>query len=111
MQYQNVAKGINCQRRQDELNNLKRRAKSQGDHVSRLVSRAGAESRLHENLLSQAERTGDHEGFASDIRRAKENITNLKHQIQATKRKAQELRDLARKLARQMAQDGCSGFA
>ena len=111
MQYDNVAQGMRCEKLKEEIRVEMVQLRTREDHVTRLDEKLDLENRQLDNLRSQANRTGDHQGFTPDIQDAEDKINNLQRQLNDAKREASQQREHISQLQRAMAQEGCRGFA
>jgi len=111
MLFDTIAQGIRCTGIIKELNAAVGQVKVWEDHVSRLNENISSENRQLDNLRRQAERTGDHEGFAPDIRRIEDKIKNLERQLIDAEDNVRHFREQALKLEREMNREGCHGVA
>jgi predicted nucleic acid-binding Zn-ribbon protein len=110
MSYHNVEQGVRCERLKDAEIDAKLNARSWEDHVRRLNEKIKTENWLLDNLRRQTNRTGDPEGFASDIRRLEDKIRNLERQLTVAENNVREWREKVEELVQEMAQNGCDGF-
>jgi len=110
MSYHNVEQGVRCEELKAAEARAKSRARSWEDHVKRLDENIRSENFLLDDLRRQANRTGDPEGFALDIRGLEDKIKNLERQVTVAENNAREWREKVEELIQEMAQNGCDGF-
>lgn len=81
------------------------------NQVERLIQKIDLEIDLLENLYQQVERTGDRDGFASDIRDKQNVINGLRRKIERAQEIAHQWDGESAMLDRQMVANDCGNFA
>ncbi len=110
MMYSDVAQGVRCENLRNAVRDAELKVKSWEEHIRVLKEKIVTENSLMDSLRNQAERTGDHDSFISDIGQKEDKIQNLERQlVTAENNVIQWEQDVAR-LESEMAQNGCSGF-
>ena len=110
MRYRDVAQGVRCENLRNAVKDAELKVKSWEDHVRVLKEKISTENWLLDSLRNQAERTGDHEGFASDIRQKENYIQDLERQLATAENNVIEWQQDVSRLESELAQNGCLGF-
>lgn len=108
MLYDNIEQGVRCEELQETLRDLQPKIRNWEGQVLRLQENINTESRLLADLNRQADRTGDYDSFAPEIRRIEETIQNLQRQIEVAEANAMELRNEIGRIEGEMSLYGCN---
>lgn len=100
-----------CRQLDDDLRHAKRRTEEQREQAELLIDKMDLETDLLENLHQQVDRTGDREGFASDIRDKQDEIRELRMKIERARSLAHQWEYQAAIIEREMIANGCGNFA
>jgi hypothetical protein len=100
-----------CRQLDDDLRHAQRRTEEQQEQTELLIDKMDLEIDLLENLYQQVDRTGDREGFASDITDKQDEIRNLRRKIERARGLARQWESQAAILEREMFANGCGNFA
>ncbi len=109
MLYRDVAQGLRCDRLRRTLRDDELKVKSWEDNVRVLKEKISTENWLLDSLRNQAERTGDHESFASDIRQKEDYIQNLERQLVTAENNVIKWQQDVARVENEMTQNGCFG--
>lgn len=100
-----------CRRLGDEARRARVNMEDWRMQAERLIRKIDFEIDLLENLYQQVERTGDRDGFASDISDKQDIINGLRRKIERAQDITHQWEAEAAMLDRQMIANNCDNFA